>query len=363
MFRRRTASRRSSGFLNPHRPSLARAAARALAQFDVRMVFEPLEQRVMLNAAFDITGITAMRNDPQFSFLTGQSIGIAVLDTGVFAQNPELKNNIVAFYNAVQQPPSAPIDTNFLADAVDNEGHGSHVSGIAASSNPDIGVAYQAKLIDIKVLADATEASSQFDPVLNGLLWVEAHHTDYNIKAIHMSLGFGGNFNTNPVDARSQAIHTLEGMGVTVISAVGNSYQDFAAPGESTPAAQSTVGVGNIWASNGLGAYNFTALYGDGNPYFSFESSATPDILAASSQRSTLFNQIFAPGQAIFSTWNSLTQLHNTISGTSMASPPRLIATWGMVAGSRVSVAKKTRSPGCRSLRATGVPLRYWSAA
>src|SRR6185312_12788707 len=54
---------------------------------------------------------------------------------------------------------------------------------------------------------------------------------------------------------------------------------------------------------------------------FAFENSATPDLIAATSQRSTLFNQVFAPGQAIFSTWNSFTQLHNTLSGTSMASP------------------------------------------
>jgi hypothetical protein len=286
------------------------------------MVCEALEVRTLLNAAFDLVGVTAMRNDPQFSFLTGQSIGIAVLDTGVFAQNPELKNNIAAFYNAVQQPPSTPIDPNFLADAVDNEGHGSHVSGIAASTNPDIGVAYQAKLIDIKVIPDSTEFSSQADPVLNGLLWVEMHHTDYNIKVINMSLTVGGgNINANPpTNAYSVAIHTLEGMGVTVVSAVGNDYANFVSPGEAQPAAQSTVGVGNIWPTNGLGAYNFTAFYGTG-PWFSFESSAQPSQIAASSQRSTLFNQIFAPGQAIFSTWNSPTQLHNTISGTSMASP------------------------------------------
>ena len=318
MFRRRTAPRRSS-VANDRRPTLARAARRALAQH--RSVCEALELRTLLSSSFDITGITAMRNDPNFSFVTGQSIGIAVLDTGVYAQNPDLKNNVAAFYNAVQQPPSTPVDPNFINNAVDNEGHGSHVSGIAASSNPDIGVAYQAKLIDIKVVPDATEVPTQADPVLNGLLWVEAHHADYNIKVINMSIGFGGNTNANPpLDAYGQAIHALEGMGVTVVTAVGNDYANFVTPGEDPLAAEATVGAGNIWSDNGLGKYTFTALYGTG-PWLSYEASAQPEQVAASSQRSTLFNQIFAPGQAIYSTWNSPTQLHNTISGTSMASP------------------------------------------
>src|SRR5882724_8745825 len=168
MFRRRTASRRSSlPDRNAH--ALARSAALAARPRGAGGLLEALERRVMLNSSFDITGVTAMRNDPAFSFLTGQGIGIAVIDTGVFAQNPELKNNIVSFYNAVQQPPTAPIGPNFLQDAIDNEGHGSHVSGIAASSNPNIGVAYQAHLANVKALPDPGESSTQFDSLLNAL--------------------------------------------------------------------------------------------------------------------------------------------------------------------------------------------------
>jgi hypothetical protein len=322
MLRRRTATRRSS-VVNVRHPKFARAAHRAVRGGLWGIVCEALECRTLLSSSFDLVGLTAMRNDPNFSFLTGQGIGIAVLDTGVFAQNPDLRNNFVGFYNAVQDPPSTPLDTN-VNDAFDNQGHGTHVSGIAAASDPNIGVAYQAKLIDIRVLQDPTEIPGQADPILNGLLWVEQHHNDYNIKVINMSIGTSGiNINANPPsDAISQAIHTLEGMGVTVVSAVGNSYASYITPGESIPAAQSTVGVGNIWSDNGLGKYNFTAAYGEpGDPYLAIENSASADLVAATSQRSTLFNQIFAPGMAILSTWNSVTQPFNTLSGTSMASP------------------------------------------
>ncbi|MDB5304371.1 MAG: peptidase and in kexin sedolisin, partial [Phycisphaerales bacterium] len=103
------------------------------------VVIELLETRALLSASFDITGLSTMRQDAAFAGITGKGVGIAVLDTGVYAKNPDLQSNVVAFYDAVKQPENAPIDPNFLVDAVDHEGHGSHVSGIAASSNPSIG--------------------------------------------------------------------------------------------------------------------------------------------------------------------------------------------------------------------------------
>lgn len=322
MFRRRPASRGLSVRAG-NTARLKAATDRALGIPQCNLM-EPLEQRVLLSASFDITGLTAMRNDPTFSSITGSGIGIAVLDTGVFAQNPDLKSNIVAWYNAVEQPPSTPIDPNFLNDANDTEGHGSHVSGIAASSNPSIGVAYQSHLIDIKVLASANEIMTQADPVLNGLEWVAMHAAQYNIKVVNMSLGpsLAINVNGTPqLDQEGQEIQVLQNMGITVVTASGNSYQDFAAPGQSPLAAESTIGVGNSWADNGIGDYNFTAYYGDGQPYVAFETSAQPDDFQATSQRSSMFNQLVAPGTAIFSTWNLPTQLHNTLTGTSMASP------------------------------------------
>src|SRR5437762_5833184 len=129
-------------------------------------VLETLECRQLLSASFNITSLTAMRSNPAFSQITGAGVGIAVLDTGVFAQNPDLSSNVVAFYNAV----SDPITTTNLSpsSAIGHEGHGSHVSGIAASSNPSLGVAYKAKLVDIRVFADTGERQLGGDPVLRG---------------------------------------------------------------------------------------------------------------------------------------------------------------------------------------------------
>src|SRR5436309_949001 len=75
-----------------NRQHALRAAAGA-ACFDV------LEARVLLSAAFDLTQLTQMRADSTFSSINGQGVGVAVLDTGVFARNPDLQSNVVAFYD------------------------------------------------------------------------------------------------------------------------------------------------------------------------------------------------------------------------------------------------------------------------
>jgi subtilisin family serine protease len=283
-----------------------------------------LESRVLLSAAQDITSVTALRADPTFAGITGQGIGIAVLDTGVYAQNPDLEPNIKAFYNAVEDPVNSPIDPNFLQDAYDHVGHGTHVSGIAASSNPAIGVAYQASLIDIRVFADTGENQLPGDPIDRGLQWVALHASQYNIKVVNMSLGEPGiNLNYTPqLDQEGQDIATLEAMGITVVTASGNDYANDPELGASIPAVESTISVGNTWADNGDGTYDFSGWYGSGaTAWYAHETMGTPDTLQATSQRSSLFNQVVAPGTNILSTWNSPIQLFNTDTGTSMASP------------------------------------------
>src|SRR4051794_13901571 len=84
-------------------------------------LIELLESRLFLSAAFDLTGLTALRQNSAFSQITGSGVGIAVLDTGVYAKNPDLKANVVAYYNAVSQPLSAPVDTNVQQDAIDHD--------------------------------------------------------------------------------------------------------------------------------------------------------------------------------------------------------------------------------------------------
>ena len=323
--RRRRSTRNPSVPTEPAARTTRRRSGRALAAAAAAAYrTEALECRVLLSSAFDITQLTNLRADPNFSGINGHGIGIADLDTGVFAQNPDLKNNIVAFYNAVEQPLNSPIDPNFLQDAVDNNGHGSHTSGTAASSNPNIGVAYGASLVDVKVLPDPGEAGLAGDPLDRGLQWVALHASQFNIKVVNMSLGFSGvNLNFTPaLDQIGFDIQQLQSMGITVVSSSGNSYAQFATPGASIPAVESTISAGNSFSDNGAGQFDFSGYFGEtGDTFFARQTSAAPDIFNATSQRSTLFNQLVAPGTDILSTWNSPSQLFNTESGTSMSAP------------------------------------------
>ena len=322
---------------NRRRPSkLASAVALPLEALEGRVMFAAVH-----NDSFDVTDLTELRNNSAYSNITGKGVGIAVLDSGVDAANPEL-GNVAAFYNAVEDAIPTSISSSSVASAVDNDGHGTHVSGIAASSNQSIGVAYGATLVDVKVIADTGESQLSGDPLLRGLEFVEDFAAQFNIKVVNMSLGestSSGGINDNAVPAAddiSRAISTLEGMGITVVAAAGNSYANDPTPGESYPAVVSTIAVASTWSDDGID-YNGTGdnydfgTYAYGTPqdsYAASETSSTADQFSATSQRSTLGNQVVAPGVDVYSDWNGSTAddsgsdlLHNTLSGTSMATP------------------------------------------
>jgi subtilisin family serine protease len=298
---------------------------------------EALEPRVLFahNDSFNVTGLTQLRSDPAFSAITGAGVTIAVLDTGVDAANPDLTSKVLAYYNAVETAIPTAITSSSVANAVDNDGHGTHVSGIAASADPTIGVADGASLVDVKVIADSGEKQLSGDPLLRGLDFVQDFASQFNIKVVNMSLGeatSSGGVNLNAVPAAddiSREIKTLESMGITIVAASGNSYANMPVAGEGYPAVVSTIGVANTWADNGPG-YDFgTYSYGSQfDTWAAVETAAQADQFSATSQRSTLANQVVAPGMNIYSDWNGTSTdnsgsdlLHNTISGTSMASP------------------------------------------
>ncbi len=314
----------------PHRPRNSRKTHRRAKYFPLAVEVECLEVRLVLSAAFDVTDLTALRANPQFAAIDGAlndgtKIGIAIIDSGVLGSHPDLQDNFLAFFDAVATDANAdgiltPATSVTALGAFDPDGHGTHVSGTAASSNPNIGVATQAGLIGIRGLPSAGENFPLHDTLLSGLQWVEENHLIYNIKVVNMSLQNGLNFNNVPnANDFSRQIDVLESLGITMVSASGNAYADYIALGASFPAVFSSLSVANTWEDAGVGD-RLPALGAGPRPNFvAIDFAPTADQLAASSQRSTLENQVAAPGSTIFSTWND--GGFNTISGTSMASP------------------------------------------
>ncbi len=287
-----------------------KTARRKVRYFPERMSLEALECRVQLSAAFDLTSLTALRANPIYSSIDGSGVGVAVLDTGVYASHPHISSNFVAWHDATPQASPTPVDP---------QGHGTHVSGTVASSNADIGVAPRARLIGVRVLGAEGTSDAEYDTVAAGLRWVLEHRLEYNIRVVNMSLGIRVNTNnpeTYAGELQTQYIRLLEAAGVTVVTASGNSYAQYLTTGAAFPAVVSTINVGSVWEDGGVGD-KFPIV---GGGYIDLSGQA--DTLSTFLQRSLLPNQVFAPGQTIFSTWNGAGgNLYNTNQGTSMAAP------------------------------------------
>ncbi|MEV0900302.1 S8 family peptidase [Actinoplanes sp. NPDC049802] len=137
---------------------------------------------------------------------TGEGVTVAVIDSGVDAGHPDLADNMVAGYDAIEDTDGGDFDDN---------GHGTHVAGtIAAVTGNGVGIAGiapHARIMPIKVL-DA-EGSGYMSDTAEGIVWA----TDKGAQVINLSLG-----SADQVDAVSEAIAYAREQGVTVIAAAGN---------------------------------------------------------------------------------------------------------------------------------------------
>src|SRR3989338_1768706 len=107
---------------------------------------------------------------------TGTASRVAIVDTGIDLDHPDLARNLKTGFNAIS-PTRTPDDDN---------GHGSHVAGIVGAVNNTIGtvgVAVDAELIPVKVLD--RRGRGYLSDIVEGIDWAVAN--DANI--INLSLG------------------------------------------------------------------------------------------------------------------------------------------------------------------------------
>jgi subtilisin family serine protease/flagellar hook assembly protein FlgD len=132
-------------------------------------------------------------------------VRIAVVDTGVDVNHPDLRGRVVGTYNAVTRGSS-------VTDAM---GHGTFVAGVAAAKgNNGIGIAgasMGASILAVKVANSANEIWS--DAVANGIVWA----ADHGARVINLSLG---SESTSQVESDAIAYATRK--GVMVVAAAGN---------------------------------------------------------------------------------------------------------------------------------------------
>jgi subtilisin family serine protease len=234
----------------------------------------------------------------------GAGVHVAVLDTGIDLTHPDLQANIAGGKNC-----STGKSYN------DGNGHGTHVAGIVAALNNDVGVvgvAPGAFLWAVRVLNNA--GSGSWSSVICGVDFVDSRSPAKGgpISVANMSLGGSGaddgNCGLTNNDALHKAICRAVADGVTIVAAAGNSAADLKS---SVPAAyDEVIAVTALADSDGRPCGSGVATgYGPDDTFASFSNYATVD----------LNHTIAAPGVSILSTYKG--GGYATLSGTSMASP------------------------------------------
>jgi len=222
--------------------------------------------------------------------ITGQGVKIAIVDTGIDPNHPDLAGRVAGGVNLKG------------GSFADDNGHGTHVAGSAAGNGAASGGRYRgvapgATLYAAKALD--SEGNGLMSDVMAGVEWAVAQHA----QIITLSLGSDGP--ADGTDALSESCNVAVQLGVVVCVAAGNSGpgpSSVGAPG----AAQQVITIGA--ASDADGVMDFSAR----GP--TKDNRVKPDICF--------------PGENIISCRASGSQLGRVVdnyymelSGTSMAAP------------------------------------------
>lgn len=226
--------------------------------------------------------------------LEGQGTTVAVLDTGIDDSHPDLAGRVVAAENFATG----------ATDAVDRDGHGTHVASTvagsgAASGGARRGVAPEAALMNGKVLDDF--GSGYESDVIAGMEWAAEGGAD----VVNMSLGGGP---TDGTDSMSQALDALTEAHDTLFVVAAGNEGEFGEQTIGTPAsADRALAVGAVDADDELAWFSSTGpRVGD----FAIKPDVTApgvDIVAARADGAEL-------GPIV-------DDVYMELSGTSMATP------------------------------------------
>jgi len=244
---------------------------------------------------------------------SGTGATVAVIDTGVDYTHPDLGGcfgtgcKVSGGHDFVYDDP----------DPMDDNGHGTHVAGIVASSHSTYtGVAPDADIVALKVLDNV--GSGNFSDVAAAVDWSIVNKDVYNISVINMSLGDGGQYN-NPIAQcdgylTAIAISDARDAGIITMVASGN---DAHSDGISYPAcATDAVSVGGVYDTN-AGSVSWCG-YPSCFPYLCTDSTTFADKVVCHTNSDEILD-IMAPDYAIYST--AIGGGFTTMGGTSMAAP------------------------------------------
>ncbi|HEX8154894.1 MAG TPA: S8 family serine peptidase, partial [Thermoanaerobaculia bacterium] len=228
----------------------------------------------------------------------GAGVTMAILDTGIDSDHPDLEGRIVDEACFCRNSdgsgccPNGQTSQFGRGAAEDDHGHGTHVAGIAGSRGARAkrsrfgdrqvvaeGMAPEVKFVVVKVL-DRNNAFAGSAQVISGLDWVLQNHKE--VRALNMSLltnaHFTGDCDTAAAFAENFAsvINGLRTNGTAVFACSGNtgSLTSIGAPAcvHNTISVGATLDAANITNSCGVSGVDEVACFSD--------SDTTLDLLA-----------------------------------------------------------------------------------
>lgn len=215
-------------------------------------------------------GIKQINADQCWSNNTGDSVKVAVVDTGISTGHPDLAANLKGGASFV----------SYTTNYNDDNGHGSHVAGIIAALDNEIGVVGVGPKIDlyaVKVLD--RKGSGTISGIIKGLEWC----VNNNVQVVNMSLG-----SSIYSQALADAVINVNNAGIVQVAAAGNSGGEIIYPA----ALPEVIAVGAT---------------ADSDNNLAYFSCIGPQL------------DLVAPGVSIKSSYKGTA--YATMSGTSMASP------------------------------------------
>ncbi|MBR5337679.1 MAG: S8 family serine peptidase [Lachnospiraceae bacterium] len=243
---------------------------------------------------------------------TGKKVTVAVLDTLVDINHPDIKDNIVARVDMLGK--------GWGYETADPYSHGTHISGIIAAGADNgigtAGVSYNAGIFAVRLFDN--DGSSKMSTILKAVKCVIDNKDKYNIKVVNMS--FGIDASEYPTVAGYDAgiddlsiidcVNSLYDAGILSVMAAGNNADIHNGPYNMFPI---------DWSGNSLGV---VALGGeDGNKNISIPSSDTDPLakvyFSNYNKPGQRTKDISAPGYKLLSTTNK--GGYTAYSGTSMA--------------------------------------------
>jgi subtilisin family serine protease len=312
-----------------------------------RLAADPDVGRVDLDVgggAFDFQSNPLIRaNLVQNDGFDGSGVTVAVLDSGIQENHPDLADSLVAEH-CITPPngcPNRAAQQNGPGSARDQNGHGTNVAGIITGNGTiaPIGVAPGAGIVAVRVL-DAQGRFQDTADVISALQWVLDNAP--SVRVVNMSLGTDELFPGNCDNAASftmafaSIVHSLRQRGITVFASSGN---DGSKTSMALPAClREVAAVGAVYDSN----------YGT-NTVFCNDRTAADKVTCFTNSSSAL--DLLAPGAAITSTGTGSST--STYFGTSQASPAAA-ATAAILLQANPSL---TPARIVSTLRSTGKPV------